>query len=187
MRDVIEIDTRRLQLRRIAMRDAVRVARFCDDPGVGRMLAMTPLPYLEAAAEGWILTLAARAPLERDFVFAVDLPGEGLIGCVAAHKSAGDTVEIGYWFGRPYWGQGFGTEAVSAFVCEAQRLGCLEAGHFIDNPASGRVLAKAGFAYTGEVKRMFSMGRGENVDCRRMRHAAGVGANDPCADVRAVA
>lgn len=176
MRDVIEIETNRLKLRPIAMSDAPRIARFCDDPGVGRMLAQTPLPYLESAAEGWIMTLNARAPLERDFVFAVDALGEGLIGCVGAHKSekGGDSgdVEIGYWFGRPYWGVGYGSEAVAAFVAQAKALGPLNAGHFVDNPASGRVLKKAGFAYTGETKRMFSMGRGESVDCLRMRYAA---------------
>jgi RimJ/RimL family protein N-acetyltransferase len=171
MRDVIEIETKRLKLRPIAMRDAARVARFCDDPGVGRMLAQTPLPYLEAAAEGWIMTLNARAPLGRDFVFAVDLAGEGLIGCVGAHAKDKGGFEIGYWFGRPFWGQGLGSEAVGAFVSEAKRLGRLEAGHFVDNPASGRVLTKVGFAYTGEVRRMFSMGRGESVDCWRMRYA----------------
>jgi RimJ/RimL family protein N-acetyltransferase len=173
MRDVIEIETKRLKLRPVVMSDAPRIARFCDDPGVGRMLAMTPLPYLEAAAEGWIMTLNARAPLERDFVFAVDVPGEGLIGCVGAHRSEGGDVEIGYWFGRPYWGAGYGSEAVAAFVAQAKVLGPLNAGHFVDNPASGRVLKKAGFAYTGETKRMFSMGRGESVNCLRMRYGAG--------------
>jgi RimJ/RimL family protein N-acetyltransferase len=171
MRDVIEIETKRLKLRPVVMSDAPRIARFCDDPGVGRMLAMTPLPYLEAAAEGWIMTLNARAPLERDFVFAAELEGEGLIGCVGAHKSEQGDVEIGYWLGRPYWGRGLGSEAVGAFVAEANALGALNAGHFVDNPASGRLLEKVGFAYTGETKRMFSMGRGASVDCLRMRLA----------------
>jgi RimJ/RimL family protein N-acetyltransferase len=171
MRDVIEIKTKRLKLRPVRMSDAPRIARFCDDPGVGRMLAMTPLPYLEAAAEGWIMTLNARAPLERDFVFAAELEGEGLIGCVGAHKSEQGDVEIGYWFGRPYWGRGYGSEAVGGFVAEAKMIGALNAGHFVDNPASGRLLEKVGFAYTGETKRMFSMGRGASVDCLRMRLA----------------
>lgn len=194
MRDLIEIETNRLKLRRLRMSDAQRIAQFCDDPAVGRNLAMTPLPYLGVAAEGWILISQARAPLGRDFVYAVDLPGEGLIGAIGAHKVSRvryqvsdrdpvgdaladarhltpDTFEFGYWFGRPYWGQGFATEAASAFVSEAGKLGVLEAGHFVDNPASGRVLTKVGFAYTGETKPMFSLGRGETVACKRMRYA----------------
>lgn len=172
MRDVIEIETERLKLRRLRMSDAQRIARFCGDPGVGRNLAMTPLPYLDVAAEGWIMTLKARAPLGRDFVFAVDLEGEGLIGCIGAHQRDVGAYEVGYWFGRPYWGRGFATEAARGFVGEAKRLGELQAGHFVDNPASGRVLAKSGFAYTGETKPMFSLGRGEKVACKRMRYAS---------------
>lgn len=171
MRDVIEIETERLKLRRLRMSDATRIARFCGDPGVGRNLAMTPLPYLEVAAEGWIMTLAARAPLRRDYVFAAELKGEGLIGVVGAHLGAGDGFEVGYWLGRPYWGCGFATETLAGFLTEAKQLGALHAGHFVDNPASGRVLEKGGFAYTGEVAPMFSLGRGERVACKRMRYA----------------
>ena len=172
MRDTIE--TKRLKLRRLRMSDAPRVARFCGDPAVGRNLASTPLPYLEAVAEGWIMITRARAPRGRDFVFAVDLEGEGLIGVIGANKREGESFEVGYWFGRPYWGQGFATEATRSFVVAASALGVLEAGHFVDNPASGRVLTKAGFAYTGEVKPQFSLGRGESVASKRMRYAPGL-------------
>ena len=169
MRDVIE--TKRLKLRRLRMSDAPRVARFCNDPGVGRNLARTPLPYIEAAAEGWIMITRARAPLGRDFVFAIDLQGEGLIGVMGAHRGAGEAYEVGYWFGRPYWGQGFATEALRVFAAAASSLGQLEAGHFVDNPASGRVLLKSGFAYTGETKPQFSLARGESVPSKRVRYA----------------
>lgn len=171
MRDVNEIQTKRLKLRRVRMSDAARIARFCGDPGVGRNLAMTPLPYLETAAEGWILTLKAREPQGREFVFAIDLPGEGMIGCMGAHQRENGAFEIGYWFGRPFWGSGFATEALRSFTAEARKLGELQAGHFVDNPASGRVLEKGGFAYTGETPKLFSLARGESVPCKRMTFA----------------
>lgn len=177
MRDVIEIETKRLKLRGLRPTDAPRIARFCGDPGVGRNLAMTPLPYLENAAEGWIMIVRARenAAVRRDFVFAIELEGEGLIGVLGAHAKDEACYEFGYWLGRPYWGQGFATEAVGAFVDEARALGSLQAGHFVDNPASGRVLSKTGFAYTGETENLFSLGRGERVACKRMRYGAGAG------------
>jgi RimJ/RimL family protein N-acetyltransferase len=186
MRDVIEIETPRLKLRRLRMSDAQRVATFCGDPGVGRNLAQTPLPYLTAAAEGWIMITHARAPLGRDFVYAVELADEGLIGAIGAHRRGDDGFEIGYWLGRPFWGQGFATEAATAFVAEAGKLGALEAGHFIDNPASGRVLSKVGFAYTGETKALFSLGRGESVACKRMRYAPALERGAPAREVAAI-
>ena len=42
------------------------------------------------------------------------------------------------------------------------------AGHFADNPASGVVLCKAGFLYTGEVRRRFSRARGAEAETRMM-------------------
>lgn len=171
MRDVIEIETERLKLRALRMNDAPAIAHYCSDPGVGRNLSMTPIPYLDVTAEGWILIMRARAGLGKEFVFGVELPGKGLIGAIGAHQRGGEGFEIGYWFGRPYWGAGYATEALNALVAEARSLGNLHAGHFVDNPASGRVLSKGGFAYTGEVTPLFSMARGEKVLCKRMRLA----------------
>ncbi len=178
MRDVVEIETERLKLRRLRMNDAQRIARFCDDPGVGRNLAMTPLPYLPVAAEGWIMIQAARASAGKDFVFAVELADEGLIGLIGAHACGEASFEIGYWYGRPFWGQGYASEALAGFLSEAHKLGALISGHFADNPASGRVLEKNGFAYTGEIEPMFSMGRGETAPCRRMAYGWDIAAGE---------
>lgn len=169
MRDVIEIGTKRLKLRALRMSDASRIAQLCGDPSVATMILRAPLPYLEIAAEGFLMTLSARKPLGHDFVYAAELPGEGLIGMIGAHK-AGEAFEVGYWYGRPYWGHGFATEALGAFLSEAKKLGALLAGHFADNPASGRVLEKGGFAYTGEVANLFSLARGVSAPVKRMRY-----------------
>jgi RimJ/RimL family protein N-acetyltransferase len=63
----------------------------------------------------------------------------------------------------PFWGQGYASEAVAALAEFAADLGRgpVVASHFADNPASGRVLAKNGFAYTGESAMRFSLARGE--------------------------
>ena len=79
--------------------------------------------------------------------------------------------ETGYWIGRPFWGRGFATEALEgALVWAGKRWKrrALMAGHFADNPVSGRVLEKAGFLYTGETRPRFSLSRGEAVDTRMM-------------------
>ena len=79
--------------------------------------------------------------------------------------------EMGYWIGRPFWGRGLATEASRAALGWARRSWgkrAILAGHFVDNPASGRVLENAGFLYTGETRRQFSLARGEAVDTRMM-------------------
>jgi RimJ/RimL family protein N-acetyltransferase len=55
--------------------------------------------------------------------------------------------------GRPFWGRGFATEASLALIDIARGLGLprLEASHFLDNPASARVLEKLGFEPMGIV------------------------------------
>jgi RimJ/RimL family protein N-acetyltransferase len=54
-------------------------------------------------------------------------------------------------------------------IARALRLPGLEASHFIDNPASGRVLEKLGFVSTGIVAPRLSLARGEEVPARLMR------------------
>ena len=91
-------------------------------------------------------------------------PAEAFLG----RELADGQHELGYWIARPYWGLGFATEAGRALVDNARqslRLNRLVSGHFIDNPASGRVLAKLGFRPTRTELR-YSAGRGAEAPCR---------------------
>jgi RimJ/RimL family protein N-acetyltransferase len=130
------------------------------DEGVVRNLAQVPWPYtVEAARQFAELGQDPRCPH-----FLMTLPGaEGarVIGCIGLAPDP-DGVELGYWLGRPYWNRGFATEAARAVLGLARMLGHrrLFAGHFLDNPASGRVLRKAGFRPTGRIEQRYSLARG---------------------------
>ncbi len=79
--------------------------------------------------------------------------------------------EIGYWIGRPYGGQGIASEAACAamdWVRRDWRRRVAVAGYFADNPASGRVLERAGFLHTGEIQHRLSLARGETAPTRMM-------------------
>ena len=90
---------------------------------------------------------------------AADLRTDGrrarLVGSCGLGRRASGAVEFGYWIARPHWGRGFASEAGRALIAIARALGLtrLEASHFLDNPASGRVLEKLGFQSTGISRR----------------------------------
>jgi ribosomal-protein-alanine N-acetyltransferase len=76
--------------------------------------------------------------------------------------------ELGYWLGRPYWGQGLTTAAVRAvtgYGFEALGLERVFALPYARNPASARVLEKAGFTLEGVLRRS-AFKDGEFVDQR---------------------
>ena len=165
-----EIGTDRLMLRAPVIADAPLVAELANDPVIARNTSRLPHPYGLADAEAWLGAIASQDP-HRNRSFAVEDRRLGLIGVLGFDERRPRQTEVGYWFGRPFWGNGFATEALRSFTARAQTLGDLQAGHFVDNPASGRVLEKGGFAYTGETPRLFSLARGESVRCKRMTFA----------------
>lgn len=164
------IETRRLMLRAPGLQDVSRLARLADDPDIARMTLRMPHPFGVGDAEDFVLQVAGQDPA-RAATFVIDHEDLGLVGVLGLFEGDDVAPETGYWIGRDYWGRGFATEALEAGLVWAShkwRRRALTAGHFVDNPASGRVLEKAGFLYTGEVRRGFSKARGEAVQTRRM-------------------
>ena len=94
-----------------------------------------------------------------------------LVGACGLGRRPSGSVELGYWIAKSFWGRGYATEACAALVDIARTLGLpsLEGSHFIDNPASARVLDKLGFAPLGLVAPRMSCARGEEVPARLMR------------------
>ena len=91
-----------------------------------------------------------------------------LVGGAGFGRKPGGGVEIGYWIARAHWGNGYALEAGRQLIEIARTMGLprLEAGHFVDNPASGRVLEKLGFHPTGRTVPRHSCARGGEVMCR---------------------
>ncbi|MDG6080314.1 N-acetyltransferase [Erythrobacter litoralis] len=150
--------TQRLLLRPAWIEDAPAILAGIGEEAIVRNLAHAPWPYKLADAQDF-----ARRPQDACVPhFLVHLPGEGVIGSAGFGSSDGET-EIGYWIARRFWGRGFATEAARALVSLAPLLGHsrLVAGHFADNPASGKVLRKIGFRPTGRRSQRYSAGRGE--------------------------
>ena len=131
------------------------------DEGVVRNLSRAPWPYEPQHAHDFV-----RLPITPAFPRFVIARADNaqLVGCIGIDPCGGE-VELGYWIARQYWGQGYATEAGRAVLDVAQMLGHrrIVASHFLDNPASGRVLRKLGFLATGAVRNRHSCGRGSEA------------------------
>ena len=162
------LKTQRLVLRALARNDAPEVQRLCNNWAVARMTSRIPHPYPDGLAEDWIAGLHDKEPDDSSAHFALE-HDSALIGIVGLEWRRSGSFEIGYWIGEPWWGRGLASEAAACVVAFAfEQLGVdeLVAGHFVDNPASGRVLEKCGFRYSGEETE-WSKARNSEVACRR--------------------
>ncbi|HYI63469.1 MAG TPA: GNAT family N-acetyltransferase [Allosphingosinicella sp.] len=162
--------TERLLLRPGWREDAGALFQAIADPTIVRNLATAPWPYSLADAEAFLTR--ERAPADAAcLIFLREGGAPRLVGGIGLGPMADrlGARELGYWIARPYWGRGFATEAGRALLASARdtlRLKRLDAGHFLDNPASGRVLEKLGFRPTGVTRARYSAGRGAEAECR---------------------
>jgi RimJ/RimL family protein N-acetyltransferase len=165
------LSTPRLTLRAPELGDAAVLAMLGDDYDVARMTTRMPHPYTLRDAEEFVGRLRARTSADQQ-TFLIDADGEGCAGVIGFFIDDGAVLpEIGYWLGRPFWGRGYATEAAEAALAWAGAewgRRAIRSGHFADNDASGRVLCKAGFLYTGVVERRYSRARGADMPTRMM-------------------
>jgi RimJ/RimL family protein N-acetyltransferase len=160
--------TERLLLRPGWPEDAPALARAIGEETIVRNLASAPWPYDLGHARAFLET-ERRAHEASFLVFRRTRGAPQLIGSAGLGRRPDGEMELGYWISRPNWGLGYATEAARAVLTiarDALRLDRIQAGHFLDNPASGRVLEKLGFRPTGEVAGRFSCGRREAAPCK---------------------
>lgn len=160
--------TERLLLRPGWDEDAPALAKAIGEEAIVRNLASAPWPYDLGNARAFLAT-ERRASEASFLVFRRTRGAPQLIGSAGLGRLPDGGIELGYWIARPHWGLGYATEAGRAVLAIARhglRLKRLSAGHFLDNPASGRVLEKLGFRPTGAIVPRFSCGRGDVADCK---------------------
>ena len=136
------IATDRLVLRDLRPEDLDAVATLAGDYEVSKWLVPVPYPYTLGDAEDFLrMDIAGEIGL-----LWMIFHGGDLIGAVSTGK------ELGYWLGRPFWGQGFMTEAAQAAVDHSFMSGdfdVMKSSHFAQNHGSRRVLEKLGFRDVG--------------------------------------
>ncbi len=152
-----ELATDRLLLRPFQLADAQRVEELAGNAAIADTTMHIPHPYPTGLAAEWISRHAANWEEGRSVTFAiVRRQDEVLMGAISlGFDPENESAEMGYWLGKPYWNHGYTTEAARAvirFGFEVVGLNRIFAQYFMRNPASGRVMAKAGMQYEGRLR-----------------------------------
>ena len=152
------VQSSRIFLRPFSLDDAATVQLLAGEYEIADTTLSIPHPYEDGMAEHWISGHDERFQTGTNVVFAiVEKKSLQLIGAVSltvekdAHKA-----ELGYWTGKPYWNQGYATEAAKSIIdygFKHLRLNRIAARHFVRNPASGRVMQKVGMVQEGRLRK----------------------------------
>ena len=135
--------------------DEEALVRYADNRRIWINLRDSfPHPYTMSDASSWLQRARADEPLT-NLAIATTSEAIGGIGVTLQHDVHRRSAEIGYWLAEPYWGRGIATRALRAFTSYAFAtfdLIRLYGTVFEWNPASARVLEKAGFSYEGLLR-----------------------------------
>jgi RimJ/RimL family protein N-acetyltransferase len=151
----VHLELSRCTLRPWRAGDEASLVRYANNRNVSRnMRDRFPYPYTDDDADAWIEKASAETPAT-SFAIVVDGAAVGGVGIELGTDVFRRSAEIGYWLGEPFWGRGIATEALRAmteYAFEHFDICRLEAGVFGWNPASARVLEKAGYTLEGRAR-----------------------------------
>jgi ribosomal-protein-alanine N-acetyltransferase len=149
---MLELRGTRCSVRPWRKTDAASLVQHANNLNVARNLRdRFPHPYTASDAKYFLKHATASEDLTN---LAIDVGGTavGAVGYVPGHDVERFSAEIGYWLGEEFWGRGITTEALTLVTAHAfSELNFLRlfALPFADNPASARVLEKAGYSREG--------------------------------------
>ena len=148
------LNSPRLILRKLKLSDAPDFYRFASDPEVCRYMLWNLHRSIDDSIQS-IQTAIDRYSTGKYYRWAIALEStDQVIGIIQllGFEEASQSCSFAYMLGKPYWNQGYATEAlqlVLRFAFENMQLQSVKADHFCMNPASGRVMEKAGMRQCG--------------------------------------
>ena len=151
----MELNLKRCTIREYRSDDAESLAKHANNRRVWLGLRDAfPHPYTIEDANNFLQGKNAGLP-RRNFCIDINGAAVGGIGLRLGEDVHRHTAEFGYWLGEEFWGQGVLSEVVPAFVdyCFKEfSLNRIFAMPHSGNPASARVLEKAGFVLEGRLR-----------------------------------
>lgn len=159
------LETPRLVLRRIALRDAEDIFAYSADEEVARHV-LWPAQRSVGEARDYCRYMLRRYRQDEPSSWGIELKASGhLVGTIGymAYNEENATVEVGYSLARWLWNEGYMTEAlgrVIGYTFDAMDVNRIEAQHELTNPASGRVMEKCGMRREGVLRqRLYNKGK----------------------------
>jgi Predicted acetyltransferase len=151
------METTRIVLRPWQDSDAAVLYKWASDPDVGPRAGWAPHKSIEES-----LDVIRTVFNDATNTWAIELKETGeAIGAMGYGPSCNCNLPAregeplaGYWVAKPYWNRGICTEALGLMIEHIRKTTAIKSlisGHFVDNPASGRVMEKCGFVPTGET------------------------------------
>lgn len=164
------LETPRLILRPMTMRDAQDIYAYSCDPEVARHVLWDAHRSV-ADSRGYLRFILRQYREGMPSSYGIVLKETGrLVGTIGFmwYSQENSTVEVGYSLARWLWNKGIMTEALQAVNDMAFRtlnVHRIEAQHETVNPASGHVMQKCGMRHEGTLRgRIFNKGKFVDVD-----------------------
>lgn len=147
--------------------DEISLQKHADNTNISRyLLDRFPSPYTMVDAIWWVERLIDQPEPLLNFAITINDKVIGGIGLEPREDVYRKTALLGYWLSEELWGKGTITEAVklvTAYAFEKLDIIRIQAGVLSKNPASMRVLEKAGYVKEG-VSRNAVIKNGEVID-----------------------
>lgn len=164
------IETERLVLRKVEMRDAADMFEYSKDPLVAKHVLWDAHTSI-SDTKGYLRYMIRKYRCGDPSSWGIEEKASGkIIGTIGYmwYQAENSSCEVGYSLARAHWNKGYMTEALSAvldYTFYELRFNRVEAQHETDNGASGAVMRKCGMVKEGTLRqRLYNKGRYVDVD-----------------------
>lgn len=161
MKEFPRIETERLILSQLKEEDLPFIVDYLQDKIFSDLTSNIPYPYQREDAEIWLKMSKEGFETRKGFTFAIRDKEEKIIGAIGLHDREDGKAELGYWIEKPFWNNGFVTEAAKVildFGFKELYFNKIFATHFPHNPASGKIMEKIGMQKESVLKQHIKKG-----------------------------
>lgn len=158
LRFYMKLKTERLILRELEEKDNKKLVELVDDLEISQYLLVVPYPYTLNDANWFVNHCKEESSKDPRTSYELGIcdKEDNLMGVIGLTSIEDGNATIGYWLGKPFWRNGYVSEALDKiidFAFNELHLKKIRAGVFEENIPSAKLLEKCGFKYIGEGKR----------------------------------